>query len=158
MWTDPARASIVNERGERLVAVHAVGEAAVTAPFGFALALVMQGSCVLLVRNRRRKAWELPGGYVDAGESAAHCAVREVMEETGQRATNPRWRALMELEVPDRADRGFLVKHGALYRVEVSSVAPFDPTDEIEAIGWWPPGNPPDGTSAIDAALLAYAG
>jgi len=37
---------------------------------------------VLFVHHRRR-GWELPGGKVDAGESAAQAAVREVAEESG---------------------------------------------------------------------------
>jgi len=45
------------------------------------------GERVLLVRRHRfivdRWLWELPGGYVDEGESPAAAAVREVEEETG---------------------------------------------------------------------------
>lgn len=47
------------------------------------------GERVLLVRRHRfivdRWLWELPGGYVDEGESPAAAAVREVEEETGWR-------------------------------------------------------------------------
>jgi 8-oxo-dGTP diphosphatase len=38
---------------------------------------------LLLVRRCDSGAWELPGGKVDVGESAAEAAVREVAEETG---------------------------------------------------------------------------
>jgi 8-oxo-dGTP diphosphatase len=37
----------------------------------------------LLFVHHRRRGWELPGGKVDAGESAAEAAVREVAEESG---------------------------------------------------------------------------
>jgi ADP-ribose pyrophosphatase YjhB (NUDIX family) len=38
---------------------------------------------ILLMRRSDNGHWGLPGGYVDAGESVAHAAAREVREETG---------------------------------------------------------------------------
>jgi 8-oxo-dGTP diphosphatase len=42
-----------------------------------------RGGRLLLVRRCDSGAWELPGGRVDVGESAAQAAVREVAEEAG---------------------------------------------------------------------------
>lgn len=41
---------------------------------------------VLLVHHRASGLWMFPGGHVDADESPAEAAVREVLEETGVRA------------------------------------------------------------------------
>jgi 8-oxo-dGTP pyrophosphatase MutT (NUDIX family) len=43
------------------------------------------GGRVLLVRHTYgdRRRWELPGGWVQHGEDAAHAAAREVQEELG---------------------------------------------------------------------------
>ena len=38
---------------------------------------------VLLVKNKYRKMWTIPGGWVDPGESFVDAARREVAEETG---------------------------------------------------------------------------
>ncbi|MBY8885510.1 NUDIX domain-containing protein [Streptomyces sp. PTM05] len=50
-----------------------------------ASAVVFRDDRVLLVRRDRRDDWVLPGGYPEAGESLAHCAERELAEETGLR-------------------------------------------------------------------------
>ena len=39
-----------------------------------------QGECLMIYRNER---WDLPKGHLEAGESIAACAVREIAEETG---------------------------------------------------------------------------
>jgi ADP-ribose pyrophosphatase YjhB (NUDIX family) len=43
------------------------------------------GSALLLMQRSDNGAWGLPGGYVEAGESVAAAAAREVLEETGVR-------------------------------------------------------------------------
>ncbi len=40
---------------------------------------------ILLTRRTDNGQWCLPGGAMDAGESAAECCIREVWEETGLR-------------------------------------------------------------------------
>ncbi len=54
----------------------------VVAPYVFVAVRTPQGR-LLLVRRRDSGVWELPGGRVDVGESAAGAAIRETAEEAG---------------------------------------------------------------------------
>lgn len=58
--------------------------ATVVAP-SVAVAVRDHGQRLLLVRRRDSGTWELPGGRVEVGESAAMAAVRETAEESGVR-------------------------------------------------------------------------
>lgn len=50
----------------------------------FALVVVRRGHRFLLTQERKYgSTWSIPGGRVEAGESLADAAVREVHEQTG---------------------------------------------------------------------------
>ena len=48
-----------------------------------ATAVVIDEGRIVLIQRADFKTWALPGGRVEAGESAAEAAIREVREETG---------------------------------------------------------------------------
>jgi 8-oxo-dGTP diphosphatase len=52
-----------------------------------ALCFVEHEGRVLLLRQRHRRGWTLPGGLVNRGENAVQAVEREVFEETGLRVT-----------------------------------------------------------------------
>lgn len=64
--------------------------------FAVASGIVVDGSTLLMVRNRRRGDrvdWSTPGGVVDDGETELEALSREVVEETGIRV--PIWSGLL---------------------------------------------------------------
>ncbi|WP_238394561.1 NUDIX domain-containing protein [Pseudoxanthomonas wuyuanensis] len=150
-----AMVPIENERGARLLSIKEIDEtAAEVLPVAFSLVIGRHSSGYLLVRNTRRGIWELPGGFIDAGESARQCATRELKEESGQHVANLRWRAALEIEVECGSTARTV--YGALYCTDIDTPSNFSGNSEIGAIGFWPESELPVEVSAIDKALLSY--
>ena len=68
------------------------------------ITLVSRGEEILLVKNRNasRKYFACVSGFVEAGESAEQCVVREVKEETGLTVKNVRYVASQAWPFPDQ--------------------------------------------------------
>lgn len=74
--------------------------------------LVWRGDAVLLVRRRNPPnagKWALPGGRVEFGERLEAAVIREIGEETGIVADDPR--QLYMLEIIDRGKTGIVTAH-----------------------------------------------
>jgi len=93
----------------------------------FAVVVARSAKGVVLVFNRYRKVWELPGGLIDPGESARSCAVRELAEESGCTALNVVWLGLVEVE--DGRSH-----FGAVFACDVEAVPENFSSDEIGEI------------------------
>jgi 8-oxo-dGTP diphosphatase len=156
---NPPMPLFTNLTGDKLLRLLDVPESEIGSfsPLTHALVLVQSGGKFLLVNNREKGHWELPGGMMDAGETARHCAVRETLEESGQRLADVRYRGLMEFELqPTRWVPRVRIEYGALYCADVPTLAPFAANDEIAQIGLWDIGTVPADTDLIDAGLLGY--
>lgn len=118
-------------------------------PLTAALVVLWHGRNCLLVLNRFRHAWELPGGMLDPGESAREAALRELVEESGQRPDRLDFAGVARVwYAPARRD-----EHLAIYRGQVMDPSPFTPNDEMSDSRWWTPGQPLADLNAIDGAL-----
>jgi 8-oxo-dGTP diphosphatase len=138
---------VTNERGERLLAMELPPRAQGT--FDVVLIVARCRDRLLLVHNRRRDVWELPGGFVDAGEDPETCARRELLEESEQSAAALAPAASFTLERPDGA-----LLRGLVYTTTLQQPAPFSANAEIDAIGFWPSNRLPKPLSAIDGHIV----
>lgn len=78
---------------------------------------------VLLVERGDGHGWAMPGGHVDAGETAADAAVRELAEETGLTLTGASWTLSPPMVVPDprASDEAWMVTTVARADLAVAS-------------------------------------
>lgn len=150
-WFVPARHTPMRGRQQlaRFVTVHDVPEPEHTgiAVPTFAVVLARAGDGVVLVFNRYRKLWELPGGLIDAGESPREAVARELREEAGCTARDLSWVGLVEVD--DGATH-----FGAVFACEVNDVPLEFHSEEIAAIGRWRRSEHPRPLGESDAALL----
>lgn len=121
------------------------------APMPAALVVVRCGRHLLLVFDRFRQQWELPGGGIDSGETPLQAAVRELQEESGLQLPSLTLAgyARFRLTSPPRDE------YAAVYTARVPARHhDFVPNREISAICWWDTtGPPPEKTQIIDATL-----
>lgn len=91
---------------------------------------------VLTVRKRGTRAWMLPGGKPEGGETAAECAVREVFEELGIEIPLDRIEPMGEFVTRAANEAGFAL-HASVFRTS----DPIEPVAqaEIEALRWTDP-------------------
>lgn len=83
----------------------------------------------IFVKNRKRKAFEIPAGHIDVGEDAVNAAGRELYEETG--ALKFVYRCVNTYSV----NNGNSVKlWGKLFLAEVSVIGDIVDRNEIEEI------------------------
>lgn len=116
-----------------------------------ALVVLRHGDRVLMVHDRHRGAWELPGGMIEPGETPRRAAVRELLEESGQRPDGPVTFGgyACFLLAPDQRR-----EYGAVFTARTTAPRVFRANDETTAIHWWDGREPlPGGVQALDAYL-----
>lgn len=92
-----------------------------------AFAIVTLDGQFLICYNKWRKQWEFSGGGIDPGETAREAAVRELFEETHQRATELEFKGISRMQKPNGDLCYQAVFVGKLERLE-----PFVETEEDE--------------------------
>ncbi|MCP9990158.1 NUDIX domain-containing protein [Streptomyces albogriseolus] len=153
MFSPSSKPLAVDQRGNRLVSFTPGAEDVLPggAPLPLALTALWHRGEVVVVHDRFRGQWELPGGLLEPGESPRQAAVRELAEESGQVSDTPLrfvGHAGFLLGSAQRAEYGALFTGRALRRRD------FAAGGEIEAMRWWDLSAPlPGRVSGIDVYL-----
>jgi 8-oxo-dGTP diphosphatase len=100
------------------------------------VALITRGRSVLLARRAGepyRGTWDLPGGFLEAGESPEEGLERELREELGVGTRRAR---VIGFAV-DRYGRGGFPVLAIIYRV-TPELGPLRPADDVSEARWFP--------------------
>ncbi|MGX9902269.1 NUDIX hydrolase [Arthrobacter sp. SA17] len=131
---------VTDSKGNQLLALDFVAESVVNAVHSepalpLSLAVMTHQGKVLMIFNRWRQEWELPGGMIDDGETPRQAAFREVLEETGVTVESLSFeaRALFSLKRPDR------LEYAAVYSTRLDALPELRTNEEASAFLWWTP-------------------
>ena len=99
-----------------------------------AFAIVTVDGQYIVSYNKWRQQWEFCGGGIESGETARDAALRELFEETHQRASELTFRGISRMQRPN----GELC-YQAVFTGSVERLEPFVATaeDELSAIMLW---------------------
>lgn len=118
-------------------------------PLTASLVVLWHGDTCLMVFNRFRQLWELPGGMIDPGETPREAAVRELEEESAQRPDKLDLAGVARVTCAPDDRCEFL----AVYRGRVDTPLPFVSNTEMSDATWWHPAAELPDLTPIDAAL-----
>ncbi len=110
-------------------------------PVPAAVAVVVRRGRILLGRRARDPyagTWDLPGGFLEAGETPSRALARELREELGVRVRAPRLLGFFT----DRYGKGGVPVLTAVYRVALPT-ARVRPADDVTELRWFAPAEIP---------------
>jgi ADP-ribose pyrophosphatase YjhB (NUDIX family) len=115
--------------------------------------VVRRGDEVLLVRHTygRRAEWDLPGGFINEGETPQDAALREVGEEVGLRAERPVALGAILQRSSGRRD----MVHA--FAADVDGEAISVDEGEIAQARWFPNDELPDAVTPYTRGMVARA-
>jgi 8-oxo-dGTP diphosphatase len=150
-----ARLPLRDQAGNVLVDIRAIEESDLSPldsriPMPASFVVVVVDHTLLMIFDRWRQQWELPGGMREEGESPRQTAMRELSEETGIESVPLDFAAVVEFDLRSPPRR----EYAAVYRTELRIAPRLMANDEAADVRWWDPRSPVgDGMSPLDAEI-----
>ena len=107
-------------------------------PLPASLVVVVLTNTILMIFDRWRQQWELPGGMREPGETPRQTATRELTEETGIESVDLHFAALAEFDLRSPPRR----EYAAIYRTDLPATPHLVVNDEAANFHWWDPRSP----------------
>jgi len=102
-------------------------------PLTHSLLIIKYENKFLVVFDKWKNIWELPGGSIEKTETPRECALRELKEETNQEINNLVFKGIMKFQL--KPNNG--IEYGTLYYGELNNFIPFNENEEIKNIKLW---------------------
>ena len=150
-----ARQPLAGDRDSKLMEIIPCKESAIPAgcsPLTRALVVARREGDVLLLLDKAKHTWELPGGIIKGEESARDCIIREYSEDTGQDPWYLEFYGVYRLEM--RA--GGRTEFGALFECKFADLRLFVPSFKVAMLEVWNPAKKLEGIDPIHRALAQF--
>ena len=126
-------------------------------PLTSSFVIIKSSKGFMLLKNRYRNEWELPGGMIDADETPRDCAIRECFEESGNTVTDLRFVGMLKFFLkPSHHLPEERIEYTALYCAYLDNIGAFVPNEEMAELYWYNGKDEIGDASAIDIKLLDY--
>lgn len=99
----------------------------------YSLIVLRYNGKMLLVHDRFKDRWEIPGGKIEQGETSRTCIIRELKEETGQELASIQFEGVIQVYVKDKNQ----VVYGALYSGRQNEMRAFIENIETSKTIYW---------------------
>ncbi len=121
-------------------------------PIAGSYGVVMCDEKYLICFNALRNQWELPAGKREENETARECAIRELLEETGQSVSRMEFKGLLKVKDINTGN----IKFNPIFYTEVKELQPFIENNETTKIKLWDLKEEIDLIDAVDINIFKY--
>lgn len=121
-------------------------------PLAGSYALIKCEGKYLFCYNIWRKQWEIPAGKREESETPKECAIRELLEETGQHVEDLAFKGL--LKVRNLINGTF--KYNPVYTTTIEELESFQQNNETSEIKLWDLKEPLEPIDAVDIRIFDF--